>query len=169
MSQINTAFQETQTFKKSVLKVVLLGSSLLFFYVYLSQEYFNSPISDSPSNPDGLIAGGVLLFVLFVVFHFASFKIRIDEKAIRFKFSPFHLTWRNYDVQEIKDVNIREFSPEKEFGGRGLRYSFKQKSWMYIITGQHCIEIEKREGGKTLLGINNPEEAEKAISQFQSR
>lgn len=157
-------FEETQTYKKSVLKVVLLVTSLLFFYVYLRQEYFNNPITETPSNPNGLIAGGTLLFVLFIVFHLANYKVQILKSGIRFRFWPFHPTWREYPYENISKVSIREFSPEKEFGGRGLRYSFKQKAWMYIITGNHCIEIERKEGGKTLLGIENAEKVRRIIS-----
>lgn len=167
MEANNLKFEETQSFKKSVLKMVLFAAALLFFYVYISQEFFDKPISDSPSNPDGLIAGGVLLFVLFVIFHFARFKTRIDSRGIKFKFSPFHLTWRHYPIDEIKTAKIKAFNPEKEFGGRGLRYSFKQKTWMYTISaGTYCIEIEKKDGGKTLLGTENREVAEKVLAAF---
>ena len=163
-------FEETQTFKRSVLVLMLFASALFFFYVYVSQEFFNQPISESPTNPDGLIAGGLLLLVLFIVFRFSRYTIILNSQGVHFKFSPFHLTRRRYPYEEIKTIYVRAFSPDKEFGGRGLRYSFKRKTWMYTISAAaYCIEIEKKDGGKTRLGIEDSEQAEKALSAYYTQ
>ncbi|MFY7990502.1 MAG: hypothetical protein ACOVO3_07205 [Fluviicola sp.] len=154
-------FTEKQTFKKGwmlLLILLLLGIAIAPWVVYFLQI---------ETDIVGAIIGstiGLLLTLLFLSF---SLRTRIDASGIHYQYKPFHGSERHIDWSKITHVEVKEFSPFREYGGWGLKIrGFDMKDLLLNVSGKTGIYLTTNDGRKIMLGTQKAEEARKAIKQF---
>lgn len=65
---------------------------------------------------------------------------------------------------------MRLYRPIKEFGGWGMRTAFNGKNGKaYNVSGNVGIQLELKNGSKTLLGTQKGKEAKSANESLQKR
>lgn len=107
----------------------------------------------------------ILIFLVILIFSILlRLDIMIDERGVGYKWYPFRRKYAIVPWSSIESIRLRRYSAIADYGGYGLRFTFK--STAYIVSGNYGIEItyhnRKR---KFLLGVTKPEEARRVIEQ----
>jgi hypothetical protein len=99
-----------------------------------------------------------LLWSLIMVFIY-SFKLQtiITDKAIYFKYSPFHRKFKKFTIENIESLKIVKYKPIADYLGWGIRVSFSTGIIAYTTSGNRGLEICISNQSIFLLGTQDPE------------
>lgn len=109
-----------------------------------------------------LIAIPVLILLLLM-----RLKTEIGEEGIIVKFFPVIILNKLIKWEDIEQIYIRKYKPIAEYGGWGLRISYKH-GLAYNVKGNKGIQIIFKDGKQLLIGTQKPEAAAVAIRQFKA-
>jgi hypothetical protein len=168
-------FKEIQRFNQwwlilfGLITVIIIG----FSFVY---EYKDSGNNLSNDQLISMIISGSLMVIVFLLIGFIRLKTKIDENGITYQFTPFHFTPRIIPWSDLSKCYIRKYSPITEYGGWGIRglqrkgfWDFGNKGMAYNIKGDMGIQLEFKDGGKLLIGTQDPDKAKKTIQTYISK
>src|SRR5690606_7151954 len=80
-------------------------------------------------------------------------EVRADRICIRF--FPIHLRYRCWSWEEIASIDVREYSPLREYGGWGIRLG--AKGWAYNVSGRIGVQLILKSGKRILIGTQEPD------------
>lgn len=115
---------------------------------------------------------GGLLAIIFVLALFNIFKLktRIDEKGIYYQYLPFHFSYRFLPWNSIAKCYVRNYNAIFEFGGWGLKFSFrKSKGKSITVKGAIGLQLELMDGKKILIGTQKKEEIQRTLNIYQDK
>ena len=157
-------FLETQKFKQWWIWLILLipfASSIIALY-YSPPDFSNS---ETLSNTiGGLIAVSVTALLLFSF----TLKTEINQTGISYRFLPFHFKMKTIEWSEIQDCYVREYKPIMEYGGWGIRFSFRNGK-AYNTMGNKGLQLIFKNNKKLLIGTQKEEELTKIIEQLKKQ
>lgn len=142
-------YYEKQKFNKWYIWVALAIPFIIFLF-----GAFTGKLQGQEKN-SMLIATVIVAFV-FVLFLFTKLETRIDEAGITIRFFPFQRVYYYVRWDEIESAHIRTYKPIREYGGWGLRFSFKNGK-AYNVAGKHGLQLVLKSGSKFLIGTQNNE------------
>ncbi|MHA8108000.1 hypothetical protein [Aquirufa sp. A-Brett2-W8] len=151
-------FSETQRFTQWWLWLVLLVSWGALIYA-LATEPPQSTLSYIISY--GL---GLLLPLLFCQM---KLKTRIEAEGIYVRFFPFHFREKFYAWDSISACYVRDYSPLKEYGGWGIKYSFNGNGLVYNVAGSVGLQLNFKEGEPVLIGTQKGEEIKAKLVEMR--
>jgi hypothetical protein len=167
------SFYEVQRFRNTWVLALVLPISLFLIILFgygmikqlvLGQPWGNRPLPDvalAIIGPLGILFGmGLALF-----FYSAKLITEVGEGGLYVRFSP--VTHQRMAFEDIKDVEVRTYSPIKEFGGWGIRYGKGGKA--YNVRGNRGVQLELSMGKRLLIGSGRPEELAQAIKEEMRR
>jgi hypothetical protein len=128
--------------------------------------------SEASGRDDIVITLVVISFsfvAIMIMFMSSSLQLRIDGYMLQYRFKPLVNQWRSIRPEEIRRWEVRKYAPLRESGGWGVRYSFKNKSTAYTISGRHVLDIELVSGKHILIGTSKPQELEKAMEKMMQK
>ena len=136
------------------LGIVLFG---LFQQVVLGRPWGNKPVSNQAFI---LIGTALCAFVVWLLNLKMVTEVRPDALFVGFRV----LWWpRRIAMQEIASARAITYRPIAEYGGWGMRWSFRDSSMAYTARGDRAVEIVLQDGRRILIGSQRPEELETAI------
>ncbi|MHA8082398.1 hypothetical protein ACST14_03150 [Aquirufa sp. A-Brett2-15D] len=142
-------FNETQRFTQWWLWLILIG-------VWASMVY---SIVTAPSQTDAAayvsFGIGILLPLLFWQMKLTT---RITQEGIYVRFFPFHFKEKFFDWDSISASYVRTYSPLLEYGGWGIKYSFKGSGLVYNTSGNVGLQLNFKDGEPVLIGTQKGEE-----------
>lgn len=146
-------FHEEQKFSEwfSVIGIILF---LVLFFA----------LKNELSNPVLLLvlASSVLPILLLLL---TKLKTTINHKGIEISFLPLikkkHFTWSN----DIVHAEVIKYSPIKDYGGWGLRKSFKNGT-AYNVKGNQGVKLLLSNKKSLLIGTQKPEEVKRIINHY---
>jgi len=169
-SQGNALFYEEQRFRQPWLWGLLgIGALLmmgLFGYGLYQQLYMGKPWGDKPMSDMALVI--VALFVCILeggilwLFYAMTLKVRLDSVNLYIHFTPF--AKRTIPLSDIRHCEARTYSPILEYGGWGIRHSWR-KGMAYNAMGDRGVQMELKDGKKVLIGSQRAEELAAAIQR----
>jgi hypothetical protein len=114
-------------------------------------------------TPDNLL---LVLWVLIgiglpLLFYSARLVTEVRSDGLYLRFFPFHWSFLKFPFDSIKHAEARTYSPIREYGGWGIRYSWKGKA--YNVSGNEGIQLELRDGKRVLVGSQRPLELLNAL------
>ena len=105
----------------------------------------------------------ILFFVIIWLFIFginallfsARLKTTISKEEISITFTP--LFWKPMVIKwaDVEEAYVREYKPLSEFGGWGVRYTFKGRA--YNTSGRMGLQLVLKSDKKILIGTQHPE------------
>tara|TARA_R100000935_G_scaffold39665_1_gene61107 strand:+ start:9548 stop:10060 length:513 start_codon:yes stop_codon:yes gene_type:complete len=111
----------------------------------------------------------IIMAFISVGFFILRLKTNIDKEGVYYGFWPFQKNLKLASWTEIDSVFIRKYKPLREFGGWGYRYSMNGNGKVYNVKGNMGIQIVFKDGKKTLIGTQKPEEAKQVIATYISK
>ena len=158
-------FKEEQRFLQLWL-IVLLAFSAIVPLTLTIREYLDKKIMLS-----NLIWTIVIIIIASSLIFFFKLKTRIDEKGIHYQFFPFHLKFKTFLWNDIKNVDIRKYDAISEYGGWGLNKSFfnKKKGKAITVSGDTGIQIELNSNKKTLIGTLKENEIKRVLETYKHK
>jgi len=151
-------FSEKQRFQQWWIWAILLVINGIVIFdmiwqVVLAQQPNNKLVGDME-----LILISSVFMGFTVLFFMCNLRTRITADGIDVRLFPVHLTFKHYSWTDIEKAYVREYSPIREYGGWGLRYSITGAGKAYNISGNMGLQLELKSGKKLLIGTKKAEE-----------
>jgi hypothetical protein len=142
----NPRFREVQRFRQPWIWALLGAISLLMIVL-------------GPISWGGLAVVGAVAILLY------SLRLQTEVRAdgIYLKMWPLHRSFRRISWSEIERYESKQYSPLREFGGWGIRWTPGKLA--YNVSGDRGIWIERTNGRTVLVGSQHPEEFLRAIDE----
>jgi len=139
-------FREVQRFRQPWIWVLLGGLGLLMIVL-------------GPISWGGLVVVGAVATLLY------SLRLQTEVRAdgIYIKMWPLHRSFRRISWSEIERYESTQYSPLRQFGGWGIRWTPGKIA--YNVSGDQGIWIERTNGRTVLVGSQHPEEFARAIDE----
>jgi len=168
-------FKELQRFNQWWL--ILFGLIIVIFIgLGFVSEYKDSGGNLSNDQLISMIISGSLLIGVFLLIGFIRLKTKIDEKGITYQFTPFHFAPRIIPWSDLSKCYIRKYSPITEYGGWGIRglqrkgfWDFRNRGMAFNTRGDMGIQLVFKDGGKLLLGTQDPDKAKQTIQNYEGK
>ena len=167
-------FREVQRFRNTIFMYIVVFFFLFILFIFgygiVTQLVFHKQFGNNPMSDFGLILTGsfsvVISTTLFLLFFLGNLEIIITPNGLFYKYFPFINKLRKIDKSSIKNYQVRQYKPIREFGGCGLRYNYKTKTSCYNIRGTMGLEIELVNGRRIMLGTQEPHEIKKSMDEL---
>lgn len=158
-------FTERQKFKQWWLWLILLGTNGLMLFGVYRQVIGGQPFGDIPTSDTGLLI--ITGFTLLLTLLFMNFRLDTMIKAdgIYVRFFPFHLQFRHYPWDKIKQTVVKPYRPITDYGGWGLRFGLFAKGKALNVSGNIGLQLEFTDGKRLLIGTNKPGELREALKE----
>jgi len=164
-------FKETQRFDQWWL-IMIEVIVLLVVIISFIKDYRNNLDNDLT----GMILVGSMIVLVFGLVHFIRLETVIDENGISYRFFPILSKPRKILWSELTKCFVRKYSAISEYGGWGIRgivrkgtFDFRGKGRAFNIKGNMGIQLEYLDGGKLLIGTQQPENAKRAIEYYSDK
>lgn len=149
------SFSEIQRFTQSWLFYLVVAISLVpIISTLFALNDSNLEQSDFLLTMIVSVAVGTLIMGLLL---WTKLEVYLERDGITHRLFPFQVKFKRILYEDINSYKIRKYSPIMEYGGWGLRYSFKN-GWAYNISGRMGIQLEINDNKKILFGTLKPEE-----------
>lgn len=154
-------FEEIQTFAtkrvEDIFKIItgaLILSSLFSLFVH-----------DEPQKEvtTSLIIGVVICGLVSLAISKAKLIMQVRSDGIYVRFPPLQARYTVCKWSDIDKMYIRTYHPLREFGGWGIRYSPNGRA--YNAYGNKGLQIIFKNGGKLLIGTQQPDALHKVLEQ----
>lgn len=154
----DTLFEERQRFTQWWLWVLLIAVNIPFLYGLYQQIIKGVPFGDKPMSDTGLLLVSGLTILITGSLLLVKLDTYIYKDRIEIRFFPLQLKTLVYNWDEIEDAQVRTYAPLKEYGGWGLRYSFRGHGKALNVSGNKGLQLVLKGGKKLLIGTNKPDE-----------
>jgi hypothetical protein len=157
-------FYEEQRFRQPWLIILVVGLAGLSWYAFITQVIYKKTFGDNPA-PDVVVWIIWAIFGLVFPLFFLSLRMTTDlvSDGLRIRFFPFYR--RSIPLDEIKSFEVREYSPLREYGGWGVRFSPKHGT-AYNVSGNRGVQLVLMSGKRVLIGSQEPERLANALRNF---
>lgn len=107
----------------------------------------------------------IIVSSVFLLLLLLRLDVTVDARGVCYKWYPFQYKYQVIPWAKIESIRIRHYNAVADFGGYGLRYTFKTTA--FIISGNYGIEITYRtKKRKFILGVLQPDAARVAIQEY---
>jgi hypothetical protein len=163
----HTLFCESQPFRIWWLWLILLVPVTISWWIFVVQIGFGIPVGNHPA-PDIVT---VIIWLIFglglpIIAYFMKLTTEVRADGVRLRFFPSYS--RTIALDDIVAYQARQYSPIREYGGWGIRYSGRGKR-AYIVGGNIGVELELADRTRLLIGSQRPEEFASAIGAAKAK
>ncbi|MBP6302647.1 MAG: hypothetical protein KBB37_04880 [Bacteroidia bacterium] len=158
-----TTFNELQKFKNTWFWFILAGGSI---YLIVNILIYKKSITFLPPS-----IHFIMLFSTMgsaIVFWVMRLKTKIDSTGIEVQLSAFARSKHEWKWGEIKRAYVRQYKPLLEYGGWGIRYSFKNGR-AFNVKGKIGLQLELNDGKKILIGTQQKDELNTVLAYLRNQ
>jgi hypothetical protein len=151
-------FQEEQSFRQPWIWGLLLAIGLAV------AAGLAVGLASGPQEAGSVVvlAAAVLVWALLCLLLYAlKLSVRVDRHTLHVRFFP--LRKRDIPLEDIARWEARTYRPGLEYGGWGLRWSWKGTA--YTVSGNRGVQLELTGGKRLLIGSQKAEELAAALSR----
>jgi hypothetical protein len=162
-------FEERQTFTQWWLWLIVgattIGINVLFIQAVVQQLILGVPWGDQPLNDETLLILSVVILSvstgLSLLFFITVMEVRIDKRAIEYRYAPLIRNWRR-----IERESIREFKQRRSYLlGHGVKRKL-DGTRVLSVKGTTGIELTLDGGSRIFFGTQQPELFKSAIQKM---
>src|SRR5688572_5686356 len=148
-------FEERQSFTQwwlwLIVVTITIGVNTPFTYAVVQQLILRQPIGNTPISDEALLVISVILLTistgLSLLFLNSVLEVRIDSRALEYRFVPLIREWKRIEANAILDVNTRRYY----LVGYGIKRDFHGTRTM-TVKGSHGIELTLEGRSRLLIG-----------------
>jgi len=146
-------FRETQRFRQPWLWGLLIGVAVLVG---------GSLYLEGAAGGAGVVGLSIVVAAL-ALFAVAKLTTEVRDDGVRVQFFPLHLSPRRVPLDEIERSEAVEYSPIRDYGGWGIRWTGGGKA--YNVSGSEGVRVDRRDAKQLLIGSRRADELEAAIER----
>lgn len=161
-------YYEKQKFRQWWLIALLLLVTFIPVGIIISEIYSKGELVFSRVQLMPMLVTLIGPAIIFLLFTLVYFEIEVDEYFISYKFFPFHFSSKKIYWEDVQRAYVRQYSPLGEFGGWGIRYSFRGGK-AFNVAGNKGLQLELKNGKKILFGIQKKEELAAVMNQLYAK
>ena len=154
---MRSEFSEQQRFSQIWIWAIIVGSAVLPFV-----DVYKTGFQVDKAETYFMLLVPVLVIILFLVLRLET---RVDGTGIYYKFFHFHLKTQHKTWDEIDRALIRKYKPISEYGGWGIRMGLGHGK-AFNVSGNMGLQLIFKNGKRTLIGTQKPEELDVLIEQL---
>ena len=109
----------------------------------------------------GVVGIGVPIGIA-ALFLFLKLVTEVSPDGLYVRYLPFHIHFKRIDPEDLSEYYARQYKPVREYGGWGIRYSFRNGK-AYNVSGNKGVQLVFKNGKRLLIGSQRAEELETAI------
>jgi len=128
----------------------------LFIYGCIIQLVFKKSFGNNPMDDIALVVVAVSFALFTVSFLFVRLDTVIDKDGVYEQMFPFQLRFQFTPWEYIADASVIKTNPIGKFGGWGIKYGFRKKS--YTMSGCYVLQLKLNNDKKIFIGTQRPEE-----------
>lgn len=157
-------FKEQQRFRGIEIFGLIAFLGIGITYRFVEQNFINYSENATMTIPTFLLLMGLLMIALA---YFLSIRLttRINDKGIRFQYSPWHYEKRKIKWSEIASWEIIDLPREAEYSGWGVQ--FKEQN-IYSVSGKRGLKLELTDGETVFIGSRKLTALRELMSQKAS-
>ena len=161
-------FIEEQKFNQPLVYIGLSISLIVVFFSLLNEWKKN--IDNSFGDNITALIGLFILVLVIILFLALKLQTRIDETGIKYMFFPFHVSYRNIEWSNISECYIRNYNPISEFGGWGIKGSFRKNTGKaYTTKGSIGLQLTLKNDKKILIGTQKKEALKRVLKTYKHK
>jgi hypothetical protein len=142
--------------------------SVFFFLFILGLQFFLCRTGEKPIPIAILAAMLIIPISISIPFWLAKLQTQVRSDGLYVRFFPFHIKFKRFAFEDFSEYYAREYRPIWEYGGWGIRYTFRNGR-AYNIRGNKGLQIVCKNGKKLLIGSQKPQELVAAIDSILKR
>jgi hypothetical protein len=154
-------FAEEQSFRQAWVWALMLGVLLMLVGIFAAVILGAPNKGGTLEGLVGIGVGIVLVVGAAVLMYVMRLSVRVDATGLHVRFFP--LVRKDIPLEEIARWEARTYRPILEYGGWGIRCSWKGMA--YNVSGNRGVQLEFTNGKRLLIGSQHPEELATAISR----
>jgi len=157
-------FREVQRMRQPWPWIVALAIAGLIVWALVQQFGYGKPFGTNPLSDTGLIIVSVIFGLglpLFLLSLSLTTEVRID--GLYYRYFPFNLSFRRLGPEDIREFEVRTYSPVREYGGWGMRWG--RGGMAYSVWGNRGVDLVLFDGRRKLIGSQRPEELAQALKK----
>ncbi len=160
----NNIYHEEQKFGLWLRWVVYLamGISVVITVFALIKETAPDGSQDTWEMVLGGIVGIGVPIAIAGLFLFLKLQTEVRPDGLYVRYLPFHIHFKRFGPEDLSEYYARQYKPIREYGGWGIRYSFRNGK-AYNTTGNKGVQLVFKNGKRLLIGSQRAEELETAI------
>jgi len=165
--QDNIIFREEQKFSPYLTAPIVIATALTVGISGFSmRQLVHEQGVTNPIPIILLIATGVLVPIA-VALLFITLKLETEVRTDGFyvRFFPVHLSYKKFPPQDIIQHYQRQYRPILEYGGWGIRYSFKAGK-AYNVSGNQGVQLILKNNKRLLIGSKKPDQLAEAVQSL---
>jgi hypothetical protein len=89
--------------------------------------------------------------------------VDLDSRNLSISYFPF--VRRTIPLETITRWEVRTYEPIREYGGWGVRLSFRGRGTAYNVSGNEGVQLYLTDGSQLLIGSHRAEELARALEQ----
>jgi hypothetical protein len=162
-------FEERQTFTQWWLWIIVgattVGINALFIQAVIQQLILGIPWGEKPLNDETLLILSVVVLSvstgLSLLFFITVMEVRIDKRAIEYRYAPLIRNWRRIERESIREFKQRE----SYLVGHGVKRKL-DGTRVLSVKGTTGIELTLDGGSRIFFGTQQPERFKSAIEKM---
>lgn len=159
---------EEQKFNKSLVYIGLSISLTVVIIALLNK--WKEVIDKSLGEQIAAFIGAFVIVLVIILFLVLKLQTKIDENGIKFKFYPFQRSFKNIPWDSITECYIRNYNPISEFGGWGIKSSFRKDTGKaYTTSGSIGLQLKLKNGKKILIGTQKKEALQRVLDTYKHK
>ena len=147
---------------------VTIGINALFVQAVFQQIVMGVPWSNKPLSDETLVTLSVIVLTastgLSLVFFVSVMEVRIDGRAIEYRYTPLIREWKRIEREHIRDFKQKR----NYFAGHGVKKTFSGIR-LLSVKGSEGIELTLDGGNRIFFGTQRPAEFLAALNRLVSR
>lgn len=162
-------FREVQRFNQFWIWLILAVVVGIWLWGIIQQVLLGEPFGNNPVSDLGLFLIGFIVLIPVVLIFSIKMVTEIRKDGIYYKMAPL-MKFKHIKPDEIKSWMVRNYSPIREFGGWGIRFSMSNLGGKAInVKGRDGLQLELESGKRLLLGTQKPKDIEKAMTKMMGK
>lgn len=159
-------FTEKQKFTQWWIWLILILVTIGCTYGAIQQLVFKIPFGTKPASDEVLLVLCMVPLIMLIIFRLFCLETKINADGVFYRFKPIHFKDKKIEWSEIEKIYTREYKPIKEYGGWGIKGSWKRGK-AYNVSGNQGIQIELKNGKKILIGTQKSQEVNEIILKLK--
>lgn len=161
-------FKEEQYLRKAILGKLAIGIQSLLVVGLLVVVVVLGPKNNHEATPI-LLPMCVLLLLLVWILWKSKLWVRIDDRKIEYRYTPFNWKVKKLKWDDVEKAEIREYSPVGEVGGYGYRkHPFKKKTYLNV-SGKIGLDLKLKNGRTLLIGTQKGDELQSFLTKLEEK